>query len=321
LLEQNNISFSTDEIENLRTLAAEMNIEQKQTNLLKEAELTLIKEKEKLLEKEARTMREIFKELKDNNNRDLIPPKALEQLEGYISLLDEINEKEKRNEEKKNAKQDLIDYFAVATDLSKTTSEAILDSSMAFTEGMTNMLMSGTYFFKSLGKAALATIVDYVQKQVLIEGVAILSKYSSTLGPAGFIAGLAVIGIINGLLSAAMTKIQGAETGYMEGIKQVGKKGRSDTQMIWFNPKEVIIPEPMVNQNRDMLAAMFNGTNPEIYYKQKYEKENTNTNFVPVKTSNSINANFTHSFKDVKVKGSDLYISIDKIKRKEMIRG
>ena len=70
-----------------------------------------------------------------------------------------------------------------------------------------------------------------------------------------------------------------------------------------------------------MLAAMFNGTNPEIYYKQKYEKENINTNFVPVKTSNSINANFTHSFKDVKVKGSDLYLSIGKIKRKELIRG
>lgn len=320
LLEQNNISISTEQIDNLRTLAAQMNIEQREANLLKEAELTLIKEKEKLLEKEARSMKGIFKELKDNNNRDLIPAKALEQIEGYKSLLDEINEKEKRNEEKKNAKQDLIDYFATATDLSKTTSEAILESSMAFGEGMTNMLMSGMNFFEALGKSALATIVDFVQKQILIEGVAILSKYSSTLGPAGFVAGLAVIGIINGLLGAAKAQL-GAETGYMEGIKQVGKKGRSDTQMIWFNPKEVIIPEPMVNQNRDMLAAMFNGTNPEIYYKQKYEKENTNTNFVPVKTSNSINANFTHSFKDIKVRGSDLYLSVDKIKRKELIRG
>ncbi len=328
LLEQNNISISTDEIDNLRTLAAQMNIEQREANLLKEAELNLIKEKEKeillvkeALKKEARTTKEIFKDLVENNKRDLIPPKALEQIEGYKSLLDEINEKEKRKEEKKNAKQDLIDYFATATDLSKTTSEAILESSMAFGEGLTNMVMSGTYFFKALGKAALGTIVDYVQKQVQIEGVAILSKYSSTLGPAGFVAGLAAIGIINGLLSAAMAKIQGAETGYMEGIKQVGKRGRSDTQMIWFNPKEVIIPEPMVNKNRDMLAAMFNGINPETYYKQKYEKENVNTNFVPIKTSNSINANFTHSFKDVKLKGSDIYLSIDKIKRKEMIRG
>ena len=83
LLEANNIGLSTDKVDELRGMAAELTLHHKESNLLKEAELTLIKEKEKLLKQEARSMKEIFKDLKENNNRDFIPPKAIEQVEGY----------------------------------------------------------------------------------------------------------------------------------------------------------------------------------------------------------------------------------------------
>jgi hypothetical protein len=322
LLEQNNISFSSSYSELIK-LAAQFNIEsetrKKNEELIKYQiadQISLMQTGKDLktieLEKNAEALRQIEIETNKAFNQELLEEVAV----SYEDIGVKMNEAFAVF----STMDDVDAYFTKAIGGSEALATSLMDSASAFGESMGQMLASGMNFFDALGKAALGTLIDYIQKQILMEAPAILSKFVSMMGPFGIPAGLAAIGLVSGLLSAAKSQV-GAETGYMEGIKQVGKKGVTDSKMIWFNPKEVIIPEPMVNKNRDMLAAMFNGTNPEIYYKQKFEKENTNTNFVPVKTSNSINANFTHSFKDVKVKGSDLYISIDKIKRKEMIRG
>lgn len=287
--------------------------------LLRQANETIVNEKIKeriaLLNEENKSATQKLNELFGKLNVDtdlpkiqLIDDSQLEKIDAYAELLNELRD---------NA----TGVFSAMTGIGEETANSLLETSETFGNVLGTLLANGNNFFESLGNAALASLIELAQKQIMIYVPEIMAAFMSLLGPFGIPAALLAIGTIQGLLTAARSSI-GAETGYMDGVKQAGKPGKSDTMPIWINPREVILTEQMRDRQSDMLRAWFSsGIEPDVYYRRKFESENkNNNNSNSYNNKISINTTYEHKFKDIKWSGSNFVSGIDKIKRKEMIR-
>lgn len=109
-------------------------------------------------------------------------------------------------------------------DFSKSVVAVGEDMSLSIAGIFGQMAASGTLTLESAGKAALGITIDTISKLVLAQAPAILAAFAS-LGPFGFIAGLAAIATIEGLLAVAKSSIGGFEKG-----GHTGEGGKSEVK-------------------------------------------------------------------------------------------
>lgn len=109
-------------------------------------------------------------------------------------------------------------------DFSKSVVTVGEDMSLSIAGIFGQMAASGTLTLESAGKAALGITIDTISKIVLAQAPAILAAFAS-LGPFGFLAGLAAIATIEGLLAVAKSSIGGFEKG-----GHTGEGGKSEVK-------------------------------------------------------------------------------------------
>jgi TP901 family phage tail tape measure protein len=162
-------------------------------------------------------------------------------------------------------------------DLLKENSKALYEFAAAAlvmtAEAGAKALVTG----KNVGSAMLGILFDSVTSAVNILGTQILAgkiaAYAELPGVGTAIAIAEWTGImvlLNTLLAAGKSLvIGGAETGFMPG-EQVGTKGVSDTQLIWKNPNEAIIPERETRNEIAILKHIRKGGTSEEYFNKVY---------------------------------------------------
>lgn len=88
----------------------------------------------------------------------------------------------------------------------------------------------------------------------------------------GTVAGAATTGILLGLVQAAKSAIGGAWTGALPGVKSPeAQKNPNDTTMIWWNPREAIVPANITEREMPLLKALFAGKTSEQFFNENYQ--------------------------------------------------
>lgn len=133
------------------------------------------------------------------------------------------------------------------------------------------MITEGVPALEAGGKALLKTTLATIELLITSYIPAILAQFMVWFGPiSGAIAGAGAIATVLGLLQVAKGAI-GAETGQLEGVqKPMNRRGATDTQLTWVNPKEAILPIGMTAENKDLLKFWFAGGTTEDYFLNKF---------------------------------------------------
>jgi len=254
-----------------------------------------------------------------------------------------------------NSLQGVMDTYVANMDaLIQETNDTIktlqenLDSSLLNTSDLWNVSMdklvelgeaaavsAGAAFTQALvegenaGTALLQSLVGSLEKAIALLTPAITAQFISWLGPAGIPAAAVAIGGILAAFAAAKSAIGGAEEGYNpSGSKGYGKKGDSDTELIWVNPKEAILTEHMTKRNQDLIDFWFKGGTTEQYYASKFggaplimAAQNDNTELIREirQLNKSISSSqrehigaFKHEFTDLRLNGGDMVATVQK---------
>jgi hypothetical protein len=135
-----------------------------------------------------------------------------------------------------------------------------------------------------LGQALTAEDTKEGFKKMLIGTLDIIQQFINTMAAASLLKDVAFLGLTSwatvgavfaaNLALSALKATLGAEEGMMQDVKAPGKKGKSDTMLLWVNPKETILTEDMTKQNKGFLKHLFEGGNEETYFEKMNMKSN-----------------------------------------------
>lgn len=211
--------------------------------------------------------------------KDLADKKAIEVqglLKSYTSLNSAIKQQGKVVEQvsEKNT-TDSKEYAKAVEDLKNMQlqhAQVLQQTYQAVGEqvgaSFVGMIASGESFSKALAKSALQGLKSIVP--ILI--AEIFGQSIAQLGPiGGLIASAALSGVFYGLIAVAESSI-GAEKGYLPGQKY-GKRGKSDTQLLWVNPKEAIISAENYQRNKSIIDSIQTYGHPGSFNDNNIVKE------------------------------------------------
>jgi len=169
-------------------------------------------------------------------------------------------------------------YIASKTrliELEEKHKETFENAVSSISQGAASLAISLIANGESASKIMIKTAFSALKQLVPIFIAEIFGQSIGQLGPiAGAIVGGALTAGLYGLVSVAEAAALGAEGGYMDGVKRLGKRGKTDTMVIGFNPRETIFDEQRTNRDRELFSWLHrNPTRPasEFYINQNGE--------------------------------------------------
>jgi hypothetical protein len=156
--------------------------------------------------------------------------------------------------------------------------DILSDTSVAALDVLTSTFAIAIVEGENAASAVARTFLDMLQSLVpafaaMIFGVSSASPANiASLGIWGAVKFAATMGVLTGLIQSAKSAIGGAWTGALPGVKSPeAQKNPNDTTMIWWNPREAIVPANITEREMPLLKALFAGKTSEQFFNENYQ--------------------------------------------------